>query len=282
MRRLVLWGLLATAALCCVLIARAPGASDAAERPAIDGTWMAGGPGCGGRWDWVQHPTTFPYFCDGIAVVEKAQWQDWGGETARATATMNEAMLTGNSGSAAQAPRQLSAVTVVASHSERCGRRRIYRSVVIRFDNPHKGQAKTLRMPSPPCPKPPAKHPSTASAAEFIVRPGGGFISCGMYGGESAGVICQSHQLTADGEEALMHIAKLQPDGKVVACSQHPIEGRCQEGNAGSPIPTYSAGKRIKVGRFACEVLEAGVQCTVAASGKGFLITPSEITPVGS
>ncbi|MGH2974899.1 MAG: hypothetical protein ACRDLL_08555 [Solirubrobacterales bacterium] len=281
MRRLVLWGLLATAALCCILIGRAPGSSDAAGRSAIHGTWMAGGPGCGGRWNWVQRPSTFPYFCDGIAVVEEAQWRDWGSETAKAKATMNEAVLTGHSGSAAEAPRQRSAVTIVASHIERCGSRRIYRSVVIRFDNPRKGQAKPLRMPGPPCPKPPAKHPSTSRAAEFIVRPSGGFISCGMYG-ESAGVICESHQLTAEGEEALMHIAKLRPDGTVVACSQHPIEGRCQEGNAGSPIPTYSAGKRVKVGRFACDVLGAGVQCTVAASGKGFLITPSEITPAGS
>ena len=105
------------------------------------------GPGCGGRAEWFQHPAEFPYFCDGAALVEKAHWQSWGGAKAKATATMNEAVLTGHN-SVATAPRELSPVTLIASHVERCGSRRVYKSVVIRFDHPDKGSPKTLKLAS--------------------------------------------------------------------------------------------------------------------------------------
>lgn len=35
-------------------------------------------------------------------------------------------------------------------------------------------------------------------------------------------------------------------------------------------------------GAFACKVLSGEVRCTVADSGKGFLIGPDEITALGS
>lgn len=134
------------AIVCSLLVGQAQADSSASfGRATVGGTWMAG-PGCGGQ-EWFQHPSSFPYFCDGVAYVEKAHWQSWGGGKAKATATMNEALLNSHD-SAATAPRQLSAVTLIASHRERCGTRHVYKSVVIRFDHPRKGEAETLKLAS--------------------------------------------------------------------------------------------------------------------------------------
>jgi hypothetical protein len=199
---------------------------------------------------------------------------------------MNEAVLSGNS-SVGTAPRSRSAVTIVASHIEACGARRVYKSVVIRFDNPPKGHPKKLKLASLLlCPKAPSAHPSPSTAAEFRARPGGDFVACAMYAEsrtQIGGVRCQANPQAMEGEDPLVQVAKLQVDGQVSSCSRLEAVGddRCELGNFGEPIPTYSAGKRVRVGSFACAVLDAGVECTVVASGKGFLITPSEVTPVG-
>src|ERR1041385_2361281 len=101
-------------------------------------TWM-GGPGCGGAHEWRQHPVSFPYFCDGAALVERAHGRNWAKATATARATMKEADL-GHGASVGTAPRIHSAITVIATHIETCGGRRAYTLVSIRFDKPHRGQ----------------------------------------------------------------------------------------------------------------------------------------------
>jgi hypothetical protein len=147
MRKSLLGGLLAIAVVCCLLVGQAFAASTASfGRAGVGGTWMAG-PGCGGQHEWFQHPDSFPYFCDGAASVEKAHWQSWGGGKARGTATMNEAVLNSHN-NVGTAPRQLSAVTLIASHRERCGPRHVYKSVVIRFDHPRQGAPKILKLGS--------------------------------------------------------------------------------------------------------------------------------------
>jgi hypothetical protein len=158
MRKLVTGGICGAMVLCCLMVTLAPwGSSAASERARVSGTWMAG-PGCGGAAEWFQHPAEFPYFCDGAAYVEKAQWERWGAARATAEATMNEAVLTGHN-NVGTAPRRLSAVTVVASHVERCGSRRVYGSVVIHFDDPRKGSPSTLKLHTYlRCPKPSAGH----------------------------------------------------------------------------------------------------------------------------
>lgn len=286
MRSLVVPSFRCILAACCLAGALAlAGTTAASGNPQVGGTWMAG-PGCGARHEWLQHPAQFPYFCDGAAYVEKARWRHWGAAKAEASATMNEAVLTSHN-SVGTAPRSLSPVTIVASHVERCGARRVYKSVVIRFDNPRKGYPKTLKLPSYlVCPKPPVPHPSP-SAAEFRARPGGDFVACAMYAGsraQIAGVRCQGNPRAAEGEDPLVQVAKLQADGQVSSCTRLEAVGddRCELGNVGDPIPTYSPGKRVRVGAFICAVLETGVECTVAATGKGFLITPSAVTPVGA
>jgi hypothetical protein len=139
--------LLHAIALSCVaalpLLAPA-GTSAAPAHSAARGTWMAG-PGCG-RLEWLQHPSAFPYFCDGAAFVEKVRWRSWGSSTAKASATMNEADLR-HGKSVATAPRIRSAVTIIASHIELCGHRRVYSSVAIHFNRPNKGPS-TLHLAS--------------------------------------------------------------------------------------------------------------------------------------
>jgi hypothetical protein len=287
MKRLVacgLCGLCVIVAVCSVGILMPGGSSGASGSARIAGTWMAG-PGCGAKAEWFQHPAWFPYFCDGAAYVEKAHWRRWGAARAKASATMNEAVLTGHN-SVGTAPRSRSPVTVVASHVERCGTRRAYKSVVIRFDDPHKGQPKKLKLASfLRCPKAPTAHPPTPTTAEFRTRPGGGFVGCAMYAEsrtQIGGVRCQGNPQPSEGEEPLVQVAKLQADGQVFSCSRlAAVDDRCELGNLGEPIPTYAPGKRVHVGAFACDVLEAGVECTVVASGRGFLITPDEVTTVG-
>jgi len=59
------------------------------------------------------------------------------------------------------------------------------------------------------------------------------------------------------------------------------MEVRCFEGNVGEGTPTLSAGEVDTQGPFTCKVLATGVECTVTATGKGFVITPEAVTEVG-
>lgn len=284
MRKLVTHSLVIAVALYCLLAAPVAGGSSAASRDKlVHGIWMAG-PGCG-RYEWFQHPRAFPYFCDGAAYVEKAHWQRWGSTRAKAKATMNEAVLTAHN-SVGTAPRLRSPVTIVASQIKFCGRHRAYTRIVIRFHKGHKGIDK-LELGSllPSCSASPGGS-SASDVAEFRVHPAGALITCGMYSqayAPPAQVICEALRTASEGEEPVEQVAKLHPDGKILTCSQ-PLAGdnHCEAGNAGEGIPTYYPGKDVKVGPFACKVLTGEVRCTATASGKGFLISPDEITTVGS
>jgi hypothetical protein len=245
-------------------------------------TWM-GGPGCGGAHEWRQHPVAFPYFCDGTAFVEGARWHNWGRSTATAQATFNEALLSSHN-SVASAPRRRSAVTITASRVELCSGRRAYTSIKIRYAVPAKGIS-TLTLPTflPHCrslvQSGTHPHPVSADPPAFYARPAGGYITCGIGGGASEQLVrCQG---APAGTNPLENVATLQPNGQVETCSRHQSEVRCFEGNVGEGTPTLSAGEVDTQGPFACKVLETGVECTVAATGKGFLITPESVTEVG-
>jgi len=82
--------------------------------------------------------------------------------------------------------------------------------------------------------------------------------------------------------DPLETVATLRPDGQVETCSRHQTEVRCFEGNVGEDTPTLSAGAVDSLGSFTCKVLASGVECTVIATGKGFLITPETVTGVGA
>lgn len=245
------------------------------------------GPGCGAKVEWFQHPAEFPFFCDGTAYIEKAHWRHWGTARARASATMNEAALNGHN-SVGTAPRRHSPVRIVASRIKTCGGRHAYTHIVIHFDKPMNGVKKTEAdglLPHCSANHAPA-HPSPASTAEFRTRPGGNFVACAMYAGgraETGRVVCQGNPRAMEGEVPLVQLAKLQADGRVSTCSQPEAAGdhSCELGNFGDPIPTYAPGKHVRVGPFVCKVLASGVECTVATTGKGFLITPTEATSMG-
>ena len=60
----------------------------------------------------------------------------------------------------------------------------------------------------------------------------------------------------------------------------HPCTGENCIGNAAEGIPTLAYGQTMALGPFSCLSEVSGVTCTVA-SGRGFTISTSGITPVG-
>ncbi len=112
----------------------------------------------------------------------------------------------------------------------------------------------------------------------FYARPAGGFITCGIASEAEEQVRCLG---VPAGTNPLENVVTLQSSGQVETCTRHQTEVRCFEGNPGENTPTLSAGAVDTLGRFTCKVLETGVECTVAATGKGFLITPGSVTEVG-
>jgi hypothetical protein len=75
----------------------------------------------------------------------------------------------------------------------------------------------------------------------------------------------------------------LEPSGEVVLCTAHgrSADTLCEPSNAGVSTPTYAVGRMITVGRFQCQILTAGVSCTVSATGKGFLFNFHTTSSVG-
>jgi hypothetical protein len=127
----------------------------------------------------------------------------------------------------------------------------------------------------------PAEAGAVQGAAEFYARgpSGNTSVSCAIYDGYG------SVPATALCEHIARHSqskATLRPNGSVVLCRTHSItSNRCGLGNVGENAATYGVGKTVTVGRFACTVRAAGVQCTVTASGKGFLLGPKQLRAVG-
>jgi hypothetical protein len=179
------------AAMCVALLAEVRVAARAAHAGAATATWM-GGPGCGGRIEWRQHPATFPYFCDGAAVIEHVRWRNWGKTTATAHGTMNEADLR-HGASVGTAPRIHSAITLTATHIETCSGRRAYTSIGIRFDKPHKGP-RTLRYPThlPHCS---ATSPPSGSSSPRLWSALEGKVECGPTAPPLAELLCQSRAI---------------------------------------------------------------------------------------
>jgi hypothetical protein len=114
-----------------------------------------------------------------------------------------------------------------------------------------------------------------APTTEFYARSAVGTIGCGL--GPAGQLVCLAFPSTAG---ALTQVAKLQPDGTVQSCTQKPGESGCFAGDFGEGTPTLAAGQELTIGPYRCAVSDGAVQCTVAASGKGFVITTQQITPV--
>lgn len=111
---------------------------------------------------------------------------------------------------------------------------------------------------------------------EFRVQLARGSIACGAYVDDQ--VACFAGPTVPEGGVRVRQVATLRPDGQVVRCTDGPRAEPCLQGDLGSPLPTLTTGQRTVIGPSTCTVLEAGVQCTLTATGKGFLITPTDIS----
>lgn len=119
-----------------------------------------------------------------------------------------------------------------------------------------------------------------SNPTEFRARLAGGTFGCAV--NENAEALCTGVPSTPEGGTPFVQVARLQPDGQSTGCVEHGLaDTHCFSGNLGDPVPYLSPGQQSSVGPFTCKVLEASVECTVTATGKGFVITPTAVTEVG-
>jgi hypothetical protein len=116
-------------------------------------------------------------------------------------------------------------------------------------------------------------------AAEFYAHTAAGkTLSCAIYDGYAGDTEAFCEFVSSHTQAK----ATVRANGSVLLCRTHSItSNRCELGNAGENSPTYRVGKTVRVGRFACTVRSAGVRCVVTATGKGFLLGPSQLRGVG-
>jgi hypothetical protein len=115
--------------------------------------------------------------------------------------------------------------------------------------------------------------PANGQAFEFFAPPALG-MECGMY---LSGVHCQSERV----HPYFAQVAELKPNGSATFCAARRVSNRCDLGNAGEHASRLGYGRKATVGGFRCVVLRSGIECTIIASGKGFLITRSGMRGVG-
>ena len=116
---------------------------------------------------------------------------------------------------------------------------------------------------------------ATSSAAEFVA-PRALDVGCGIYSA-STGTICLSER------PGYAQKVTLYANGEVVLCTAHPtvLRGNDCRGNPGEHARRLGYGQQSKGGGFRCVVLHTGVRCTVAKTGRGFLMTRPKVIPVG-
>jgi hypothetical protein len=119
-----------------------------------------------------------------------------------------------------------------------------------------------------------ATAPTTSAPSEFVVRLASGFIGCAL--GPASQLVCIA---TPPGSDPLQQVAQLATDGTLKTCTQHTASATCFQGDFGENPPARTPGQSVTIGQFSCQVLETGVQCVLG--GKGFTITPQQVTPVG-
>jgi hypothetical protein len=115
---------------------------------------------------------------------------------------------------------------------------------------------------------------------EFRTDLAAGSVMCALAVGQK--LLCRATPNAAAGSEPLSQVASLLPDGSLTSCTEHRSGPSCAEGDFGDEIPALGPGEQLTIGPFGCTVLATGVQCTVAASGKGFVISPQQIVTVGA
>lgn len=260
-------------ATCFALLVALLVAAWAAPAGAAAATWM-GGPGCGGRVEWRQHPATFPFFCDGAAVVEHAHWRNWGKATATATATMNEADLRHGS-SVATAPRVHTAIAITVTHIETCSGRRAYTSGQVRFYRPHKAPLTSpygIYLPHCSAGAPPGGSPSPRlwSALE-------GKVKCGPTAPPLAELLCGSGVIPPPPtpEEGDPGYVFLQATGAPTVAEVSQL--LWPEYGPFTPLAAGSTWSDPTL-QITCNIGESQVRCS-NGSGNGFTIGQTSYTP---
>jgi hypothetical protein len=234
------------------------------------------------RNPFVIRPKGFLMFQDGQWVLERLHWTGWGSRVAQATGISSASNDIPN---AAQGKRIKTSAHVTLSSPGRFRGHEVYRcfKLTIRAyprsdQNLCLGHAHNLYLLEPVKHVAPAPHVSNPQ--EFRVGLMTGTMTCAV---AAEGSICQGVPTVPEGTDPLVQVAKLQPSGQLTSCSEYEAMPRstCFEGNFGDPIPSLHPGQASTVGPFTCKVLNTGVECTVTATGKGFLITPGSVTQIG-
>lgn len=119
-----------------------------------------------------------------------------------------------------------------------------------------------------------ATAPATGALSEFVVHLASGFVGCGL--GPQSQLVCVATPPVSD---PLQQVAQLAVDGTLTACTQHPANPTCFQGDFGENPPVGTPGQTVTIGAFTCQISATGVQCMLGA--KGFTITPQQVTPVG-
>ncbi|HKF81489.1 MAG TPA: hypothetical protein VKB23_00850 [Solirubrobacterales bacterium] len=268
--------IVALLAVCVVSFLLIPGAIGKGN---VRGVWMAG-PGCGGQFEWFQHPRGFPYFCDGNADVEKAHWRNWSNPKATATATFNEAAV-GEHDSVLTAPRRRSAVTITASQIKSCGGRHAYTRIVITYRKAVNGVKKLEEA---------SLLPKCTSPGEAGVKHLTEFISPD----KKVWCLIHSEAMCSTNPAPPTHAAFLEASGHVRLCSAEEFEypeGGGPPSNScfmnwftkSDPPPTLAAGDRTTLRGFQCTSAADGITCTKnsgAGKGHGFRIDKDEAVEV--
>jgi hypothetical protein len=215
-------------------------------------------------------PETILLFADGSWDVEQLHWSGWGTSVARATGISSASDGIPNQ---AEGKRIKTAARVTLSKPGRFEGHEVYRCFTLTVpsrpaSNQHlclkqQGGSWYLAAAAPSSPRPP-----TASS-EFLVRAIGG--GCSL---TTLRVMCETYGAPG-------RVVTLKPSGAVTICVLPGGANACGQGDFGEGTPHYAVGRQVSVGRFRCKVLQAGVRCTVAATGKGFLISKTTAKRVG-
>jgi hypothetical protein len=118
-----------------------------------------------------------------------------------------------------------------------------------------------------------------ARTTEFVARLRVATIECGLASAKQ--IVCQAVPRTSGATQPLAQVATLRRDGRLTKCTEHLTNPRCGSGNFGDPIPSFLPGKHVVVGAFECQVFKTSVECSVAATGKGFRISRNAVRSVG-
>jgi hypothetical protein len=132
-------------------------------------------------------------------------------------------------------------------------------------------------------------------ATELTARLAAGTVNCGLTFSEFEHktvhfLLCVGLLPQPNGTNPLRQWAKLEADGHATTCVDKVSElANClaSVNGAARGVPGYGAnvvppGTTLALGIYVCKVSEAGVECNIPATGKGFSITPNAVTAIGA